>query len=629
MTKGFLSVLVFVLGVAAPVYGAEANALQGHASPYLAMHGQDPVQWREWSPEVLAQAKAENKLLFVSIGYFSCHWCHVMQRESFRNPDIAHLLNEHFISVKVDRELHPALDATLIDFVQRTRGMAGWPLNVFLTPEGHPLVGMVYVPPKRFQALLEALHEQWRQGSDYLKQVALRAAQSLKAPARETTALPPVTPAVAGQIQDVLIQQAQALGDNMDGGFGEQTKFPMAPQLLALLSAYERTPHEGLRPLLRTTLDRMASQGLRDQLGGGFFRYTTDPGWQMPHFEKMLYDNALLARVYLKAARVFTEPRYAMIARNTLDFMVREMLSPEGGMVASFSAVDEAGVEGGYYLWREETLKALLDKQEWQIVRTLWGLEGTAAWEAGYLPRQVVSPEAAARELGLSVEALRRVWGTAREKMLAVRSKRHLPIDGKRLAAWNGLALTALVEGLSLEELSKKKRAIYESAAGQVRDYLVQVLWDGRRLSRAVDRRPDGGVSALGQAGIDDYAFVAEGLLAWSRRQKDEEAETLAQILIEEAWRRFYDDTGWRLSDQTLLPTGFGVPVLEEGPLPSAAATLQRLTGQILASGVKSAADREHWHQRLERSLAAAAGLLQQQAFDFPSHANVLAGQYP
>jgi uncharacterized protein YyaL (SSP411 family) len=627
MIKGVLSILVFALGVFAPGYGT-ANALQGHASPYLAMHGQDPVQWREWTPAVLAQAKAENKLLFVSIGYFSCHWCHVMQRESFRNATIAHLLNEHFIPVKVDRELNPALDATLINFVQHTRGIAGWPLNVFLTPEGHPLVGMVYVPPDRFQALLKNLHEQWRLDGDTLRQEAMRAAEALKGPVRETVALPPVTATVAGEIQEVLIQQALSLGDEMDGGFGEQSKFPMAPQLLALLNAYERTQHKGLQSLLRTTLDHMASQGLRDHLGGGFFRYTTDPGWQTPHFEKMLYDNALLARVYLKAARVFDKPRYAMIARDTLSFMTREMLTPEGAMVASFSAVDADGIEGGYYLWREETLKALLDKQEWRIVRTLWGLEGTTAWEAGHLPRQVVSPEAAARELGLSVEALRRHWVTAREKMLAARNKRHLPVDGKRLAAWNGLALSALVEGLNLEGLSKKERATYESAAGQVRDYLVLVLWDGRQLLRAVTTRTDGSVTALGQAGIDDYAFVAEGLLAWSRQQQDEQAGALAQTLIHEAWRRFYDDTGWRLSDQALLPAGFGVPVLEEGPLPSAAATLQRLTGQILASGVKSAADDRYWRQRLNRSLAAAAVPLQQQAFDFPSHADVLMEQF-
>lgn len=594
------------------VFPVSANQLTGHDSPYLAMHGEDPVDWQDWSADVLAQAKKQNKLLFVSIGYFACHWCHVMQRESYRDKQVAKILNEHFISVKVDRELNPALDAYLIDFVQRTRGSAGWPLNVFLTPEGHPLVGLTYLPKDRFLALLSDLQQQWQQAPDYLAQAAANAASAMQGvPASPDPAL---KPGDGKHYQTILVQQAMQLGDEMEGGFGEQTKFPMVPQLDSLLSAYERNAIPQLKTFLMLTLDRMATQGMRDHLGGGFYRYTTDPDWQTPHFEKMLYDNALLSSLYLRAAKIFKRADYEIVARDTLDFMLKEMQSSQGALVASFSAVDDAGVEGGYYLWETETLLAILSREEYNLMKILWGLEGESSFEAGHLARvQMTLPEAADK-LKINADLAQKRYQSAREKLLKVRARRKLPVDDKLLAAWNGLALTALVQGAKLAGGEK-----YRNAARGVRDYLVNTLWNGTRLLRAKGKGGE-----LGQAGLEDYAFAAQGLLAWATFTNNDDDFKLATRWVNDAWQRFHDDTGWLLSDQTLLPSGFGVSILDESPLPSPSSTLLKLSLKV--------ADRtgdKMLKARAKKALAAGHLQLKEAAFDYPSQVKLLADSKP
>jgi len=603
-----LMITVLLVTATGPIL---ANGLRGHDSPYLAMHGDDPVAWQTWSAEVLAQAKKQNRLLFISIGYFACHWCHVMQRETYRNPQVAKLLNKHFISVKVDRELNPALDAYLIDFVQRTRGAAGWPLNVFLTPEGHPLVGLTYLPKDRFFTLLTDLQQQWQQAPLYLAQTAAKAAAMLKGePARPDPAL---KPGDGRRYETVLVQQALQLSDEMDGGFGEQSKFPMAPQLEALLSAYEHNSTPSLKSFLTLTLDRMATQGIRDHLGGGFYRYTTDPGWQMPHFEKMLYDNALLASVYLRAATLFKRTDYIVIARDTLDFMLDNMRGPQGALFASFSAVDADNVEGGYYLWEDEMLQSILTHKEYRLLQVLWGLEGHADFAAGHLPRVQMSLDEAASQLQIDKNLAQKHYQSAREKLLSVRARRNLPVDDKLLAAWNGLALTVLAEAARLPGGEK-----YRNAAKGVRDYLLNTLWDGQHLLRAKGKQGE-----LGQAGLEDYAFAAQGLLAWAElTNNDDDDFQLVTRWVNDAWRRFYSGTGWLLSDQTLLPSGFGVAMLDESPLPSPSSTLlkislivaQRSNDRLLMA-------------RIKQALAAGHTQLQQAAFSYPSQVTLLAEQ--
>ena len=607
-----LTTCLFLFALVQPTL---ANQLAGHASSYLALHGNDPVAWQEWGAEALAQAKKENKLLFVSIGYFSCHWCHVMQRESFRDPQVAEMLNEHFVSVKVDRELNPALDAYLLDFVTRTRGTAGWPLNVFLTPDGHPLVGMVYLPKDRFVSLLNDLQQQWQTAPVYLTQAAAKAAAAIKGePVKEDV---PLKPGDAKRYQTIMVQQALQLADEMDGGFGEQTKFPMVPQLDSLLSAYQNQPQPKLKTLLNTTLDRMASQGLRDHLDGGFFRYTTDPDWQTPHFEKMLYDNALLSSLYLKAAKILQHNEYEQVARNTLDFMLENMRAKDGAMISSFSAIDDADVEGGYYLWGMQELQKLLTQTEFQLVKRVWGVQGHAPFEAGHLFRVQMSIAEAAKQLKLSPSVAEQQFESARKKLLRVRAQRGLPVDGKKLAAWNGLALTTFVQAAQLPNGER-----YRQAAQGMRDYLVNVLWDGQRLLRAVRQTKhsqDKKVSELGQAGLEDYAFSAQGLLAWAELTNNDQDFQLVTRWVKDAWRRFHDNTGWMLSDQTLLSTGFGVPMLDEGPLPSPSAVLLQVAGKIARRAADAALGVE-----VEKATRAGHAQLNEVAFDYTTKVRLL-----
>ena len=599
--------LLLGLGASAAAGTAEVplkNRLAGHASPYLAMHGADPVAWQEWNAETVARARRENKLLFVSSGYFSCHWCHVMQKESYRNPEIARLLNTYFIPVKVDRELNPALDARLIDFVERTQGYSGWPLNVFVTPEGHPLVGMVYVPPGDFRRILQAVHEQWEQDRDSLVALAREAAAALAASRAGTD--PRLPPGIDARLRRALVEQALLQADEFQGGFGDQNKFPMAPQLLALLHAQRRDPHPRLEKFLRLTLDQMARLGLRDHLGGGFFRYTVDPGWRVPHFEKMLYDNALLAEVYFTAADTLGEPRYADIARETLDFMLRELAAGDGAFAASLSAVDERGVEGGYYLWDPGEVRRLVGERDFPVVAAVYDLDGPPELDHGHHLLRPRSLKAVAAELKRPPEEVARIVARARRVLLEARAGRRLPRDGKRLAAWNGLALSALAAGARRPGGER-----YARAADVLARWLATRLWDGRALARA--RGPAGPV---GHAGLEDYALVARGLLAHGGKQW----RAAAADIIAAAWRRFHGPDGFRLDDGALLRYGTARTLVPDGPMPSPAAALMEASLELARRRGDAALAR-----RTRAALNVGLGELERDAFWHASYVPVFA----
>ncbi len=316
----FGAICLFFAWQAPGVAAQLVNQLKNSPSPYLAIHWDDPVAWQEWSPATLELARKENKLLFVSIGYFSCHWCHVMQAESYRNAEIAAVINQGYIPVKVDRELEVALDAKMIAYARSTLGSAGWPLNVFITPEGYPLYATLYEKPDRFSDILTALSNEWKKDSAGLKAIAQKAG----AVERTIKKIQP-TAALAVNYRNQLVQETLAQADLLSGGIDTPRKFPLSPQLAALLEIEERHHDPKLAEWLRLTLDQMIHGGLRDHLAGGFFRYTIDPDWRTPHFEKMLYDNAQLAMIYLRAARIFKNPAYREIAIETLDFMLSEM----------------------------------------------------------------------------------------------------------------------------------------------------------------------------------------------------------------------------------------------------------------------------------------------------------------
>ncbi len=601
LANSVFRILLFLLPLLAQ---AEAsNQLLGHPSPYLAMHGADPVHWQDWGPEALARARAGNKLLFISSGYFACHWCHVMQRESYRDPAVAALLNRYFIPVKVDRELHPALDAYLIDFVKSTRGRAGWPLNVFLTPEGYPLLGLTYASRDDFQRLLDRLAGAWTNQADKLKAMAVAAQEQLAVSLRrERQALP----ADWASLVQGFKWQALRVGDDIQGGFGRQTRFPMAPQLTALLEIQRQRPDKELAAFLRLTLDRMAGQGLRDLVGGGFFRYTVDPGWQVPHFEKMLYNQALHVPLYLEAAEVLETPAYRQVAQNTLDFVLARMGTPGDGYIASFSAVDGEGVEGGGYLWSAEKLERLLDAGERRIAGLVWDMRAAPNNEGGYLPVWSMNPADAAVELEMPVAEVEAALQRIRGKLLLSRAAREHPRDTKVLAAWNGLMLSALAAGVSAYGDA------YLAPGRALRDLLLKRFLVGDRLHRSLGRS-----GAIGAAALEDYVFVARGLADWADATTEEADRETAQRLVAVAWKRFYD-AGWRLDDTNPLPDIPAEPALPDSPLPSPSAELIRLSLRLDATNAAP------WHGQLREALEYAYPLALEQPFTYAGSVTVL-----
>ena len=548
--------LLFSQAYAAPL----KNQLANHASPYLAMHGQDPVHWQEWNQQTVATAQRENKLLFVSSGYFSCHWCHVMQRESYQHDKIAKYLNRHFIPVKVDRELNSALDARLIDFVERTQGYAGWPLNIFITPEGYPLVGMVYMPPENFIEVLQKLSSQWQQDHAELSKIAKSASQELM----QSTLQPTLDPA-GSNLHARFIAQLFNLADELQGGFGQQNKFPSVPQLSALLTLEPTTDDARIKAFIKLSLNNMASQGLRDHLNGGFFRYTVDPAWQLPHFEKMLYDNALLASLYLQAADQFNNKEYEAIGRETLDFMTTHFLTEQGALAASFSAIDDKGTEGGYYVWDDEEVKALLSDQEWTLVKLLWQLDGDWDVEGAYHLAYAVTLNEAAKKLKQDKTLIASRLTSAKNKLRLQQAKRGLPKDTKMLAGWNGLALSAFVQGARLAGGDG-----YKNTAAQIQRYLSRTLWDGKTLRRAVSQSGD-----IGNVSLEDYAYVAQGLWNWAELSGKQADFDVAAAVIKQGWQHYYSaQQGWQLSQQQLLRYGAGEAVIADGVMPSPSAVL-------------------------------------------------------
>ncbi|MGI9320529.1 MAG: thioredoxin domain-containing protein [Thiogranum sp.] len=544
------------------------NQLVDHPSPYLAMHAEDPVHWQVWNRETLQKARQLNRPLLVSIGYFSCHWCHVMQRESYQDPLLAKLLNDYFVPVKIDRELAPALDAHLIEFVQLTRGQAGWPLNVFLTPDGFPLLGMTYVPPDRFRQTLEGLRDGWRQDSAQLRQMGQEAMDQWRQIRNSKTDKKPAkVSAVHG-----MIAQTDQLKDELGGGFGQQNKFPMVPQLRALLWLREKQDYQSQDGFIRLTLDRMANQGMHDELGGGFFRYVTDPDWQVPHYEKMLYDNAQLAQLYLQAAGQFQSSYYRDIGLSTLDFLLREMHRGDGYFISSFSAVDEQGREGFYYLWDEAELEKVLNAGQLKAVRAAWLGKQTAPSEYGKLPLWQGTHEAVAESLGWSTTRLNETLAAARKTLLDSRSSRSLLADDKGLAAWNGLALSALAAGYAATGDAR-----YGKPADRLATYISESLWDADHLVRARD-----GKRVIADATLEDYALVAQGLWDWSQQNPQEKKryQTLVEQMVRIAWQRYYRNRRWMQSDTPLIPMLDGVVALDDSPLPSATANVTRLSRQ-------------------------------------------------
>ena len=538
------------------------NHLKNSPSPYLALHGDDPVAWQPWSPATLARARKENKLLFVSLGYFSCHWCHVMQAESYKNAEIAALINQNFIPVKVDRELEVALDAEMIAYAQGILGTAGWPLNVFITPDGYPLYAILYEQPERFKFMLGSLSQEWKKDSAGLKAIAKNSVNE-KLPGKK------IKPsfALAEKYHKQLVQETLALTDMLSGGLNVPRKFPLSPQLAVLLEIEARQHDAKLAEWLQLTLDQMMDGGLRDHVAGGFFRYTVDPNWQQPHFEKMLYDNTQLAMIYLRAATIFHRPAYRDIAIETLDFMLKEM-RVGGGFITSISAVNSRGEEGASYLWTKEQLKAILENDEYPLISKIWGMGSAAEFEFGYLPmsrKQAVPAES---------KRLKLIYA----KLLQHRQQRDYPKDIKLLVGLNGMALAAFSEAADTAPRFKQ-------AADELRSFVIN-LWQNGELLKGISKQ-----QSLGLADLDGYAYTASGLLRYAQQSKNIGDAKIAVKIAQAAWHKFYSHHGFVLEQKSVLARPYYQEVIEDGPLPSPSSVLIDVS---LKSGDKGLKDKAH-----------------------------------
>jgi hypothetical protein len=519
------------------------NALARETSPYLLQHAENPVDWRPWGEEAFAEAEERNVPVLVSIGYSSCHWCHVMERESFEDDATAEVMNAGFVCVKVDREERPDVDALYMEAVQGMTGRGGWPLNVFLTPEQIPFYGGTYFPPEprhgmpAWTQVLQAISESWQQNGGEIREGADRLREQLTGAGRLEASEQPISEADL----DRAVENLRAIYDAAAGGFGPAPKFPQASVIEFLLLRSETEP-------ALATLDAIATGGIDDQLAGGFARYSVDATWTVPHFEKMLYDNALLARAYLHAWQASREPRHLETSLRTLRWALSEMRGPEGGFYSALDA-DSEGVEGRYYVWREAELRELLGEDADAAVAWL-GVDARGNFTDPHHP-----------EPGLNVLTARGPEPDAparariRERLLQARRLRVPPgLDEKRLTSWNALMICALADaGAALADPAASDVLESARAAGET-------LPDGEELLGAAvscaeflgsAMRGDGGRGRLlrtyngGEAKIEafleDHAFLLEALLALFEASCDERWLQEAVALADETIERFAD----------------------------------------------------------------------------------------
>jgi uncharacterized protein YyaL (SSP411 family) len=560
------------------------NALAHETSPYLRQHAENPVDWLPWGAAALARARAEDKPLLVSIGYSACHWCHVMERESFEDPRTARVMNESFVCVKVDREERPDIDALYMEAVQVMTGHGGWPLNVFLTPEQLPFYGGTYFPPDPRQGMpawtqvLQAIAESWDTNRDEIHTGGERLRERLSGGAQLSPSTQPLTHGTLEQAVSKLAESFHARYGGFGGGTGGP-RFPQAPVLEFLLLG------DG-REMALTTLHAMASGGIHDQIGGGFARYSVDASWTVPHFEKMLYDNALLARAYLHGWQSSGEQRLREICVNTLEWVLREMRGPEGGFYSALDA-DSEGIEGRFYVWSAAELTELLGEDAATAIAWLGVTE-----RGNFIDPHDPGTQREAPGPGLNVltdrgdAPDRQAHARIRSRLLAAREQRARPaLDDKRLTSWNALMIGALAEaGAALDEPR------YLDAAVACAEFLHDKLRDERgRLLRTYNH---------GQAKIDayleDHAFLLEALIALFEATCEERWFHRATALADEMIARFADpDNGGFFSSsadgEALIARRKD---LEDSPIPSGSSSaaagllrLAQLTGEEAFEG--------------------------------------------
>ncbi len=613
--------------------GQATNRLIHEKSPYLLLHAHNPVDWYPWGEEAFAKARREQKPILLSIGYYTCHWCHVMERESFANAAIAEIMNRSFVSIKVDREERPDVDRIYMNYVQATTGSGGWPLDVFLTPDLKPFFGGTYWPPEDyggrpgFRSVLLRVAQAWENDRNKIQQSADQVTEALEqAMQAEVSA--------SGALEESVLartyQQIKSSYDPVRGGFGGAPKFPRPVTFNFLLRYYARTGQKDALEMTLRTLRAMAHGGIHDPLGGGFHRYSTDAAWHVPHFEKMSYDQAQLAVSYTEAYQITHDPFYAKMTRDILDFVLREMRAPEGGFYSAEDAdsliepgKDEHG-EGAFYIWTAAEIERVLGPEAAKLFDYAYGVEPSGNVDPGqdfrgeFTGKNILYERHSAAEtashFGKSEAEAEKSLSEARKKLFEARAQRpHPPVDDKVVTAWNGLMISALSRASAALEEPRYR----EAAEGAAR-FIEKKLDDSQ--TGKLKRRYRAGDAAI-DGFLDDYSFLIQGLLDLYESSFDAGWLTWAARLEEKQDELFWDDKsgGYFAASATDPSIIFRTREAYDGAEPSpnsvAAMNLLRLA-QIT--------DRNDWKKKAEKTLGVFGKRLESMPESMPQMAAAL-----
>ena len=511
------------------VMDKSSNHLSEETSPYLLQHVNNPVDWYPWGEEALAKAQAENKIIIISIGYSACHWCHVMEHESFEDEEVAKLMNDHFVSIKVDREERPDIDQIYMSAVQLMNQRGGWPLNCFALPDGKPFFGGTYFPKNQWMEILEKVEQEYRNNPNKVKEFAERLTRGIQT--SELIKYNADTPAFSMSHLDELVIDWSKRFDNREGGSQGAPKFPIPNNYQFLLRYGKIANNKDVLEHVLLTLNKMAFGGIYDHVGGGFARYSTDAFWKVPHFEKMLYDNAQLVSLYSEAYQLTKNPLYKRTVYETLEFVQREMMSENYSFYSALDA-DSEGEEGKFYVWEKEELKLLL-KNDFEIFKEYFNVNSNGLWEGKYILLRKKKDEQIAAKFSLSVEELNDKVNSWKSQLLEHRSNRIRPgLDDKCLTSWNGLMLKAFAQAYGIFNEEK---------------YLNIALKNGAFIKENVIK-PDGGLYHSYKEGkvkingyLEDYAFVIEGFIALYEATFDETWLKVSRDLMDYAIHNFFD----------------------------------------------------------------------------------------
>ncbi len=505
------------------------NDLINSTSPYLLQHAHNPVNWQEWGEEALSQAKKEDKPILVSIGYSSCHWCHVMEKESFEDTAVAKIMNEHFINIKVDREERPDVDQVYMDAVQAMGLNGGWPLNVFLTPDQKPFYGGTYFPKEGWKNLLTSINQAFETNRDKINESAEAFTKSLQAKESEKYKLEGTDHNLSSEDIEAAYQRLAGKFDLVDGGIKKSPKFPMPSVWQFLASYYHRTQNKDAFKHLEFTLEKIADGGIYDHIGGGFARYSTDEEWHVPHFEKMLYDNGQLLSLYANGYKLTQNPKFKRTILETVGWLKREMLDESGGFYSALDA-DSEGEEGKFYVWTAEEIEELAG-DDFNMIAEYYDVQPQGNWE-GKNSLRVVNDEAAiAEKYSLSKEAFSNKILVFKKNALETRENRIRPgLDHKLIAGWNGLSLSGLAEAYqALQDSSILDLASIN--AEFIKNHLVKDVV----LRRFPDKQMEGF--------MEDYAAVIQGFIKYYETTLDRDYLELAQELMNRTEAAFYDES--------------------------------------------------------------------------------------